>query len=82
MLLDIQKETRVEMISDMVYFKYKYITLQKVPKADLVIQAAKKLTKAITKHVPTAQPVTNFESLQKSSKIFDEVAKEKVSVEQ
>lgn len=48
----------------------------------MVSQAAKELTRAITKHAPTAQLATNFELLQKLSKIFDEVAKEKVSEEQ
>ena len=72
-----KKETRAEMVSDMVYFKHKYITMPTITKADMVIQAAKDLTQALEQNVPNAIPATNVEALRKLATAFEEIAQRK-----
>lgn len=50
-------------------------------KADAVLQEAKELAKAIENNLPSMVLATNIKGIWKLSKIFDEIAKEKVSEE-
>lgn len=50
-------------------------------KADAVLQEAKELAKAIENNLPSMVLTTNIKGIWKLSKIFDEIAKEKVSEE-
>ena len=49
-----------------------------VTKADEVIKAAKELTETLQQNLPSQMPATNYEALKNLSRIYDEVAQEKI----
>lgn len=70
--------TKAESVSDIVYFKLKYITMLMVTKANAILLAWKELAKAIENNLPSQIPATNYEDLKKLSKMFDDMASVKI----
>lgn len=66
------------MISDMVYFKHKYITMPIITTADQVIKAARELVHTLQRTSPSTVAATNHTPLKKLVDIFDAIVHKKV----
>ncbi|KAL7481342.1 hypothetical protein ACHAW6_007024 [Cyclotella cf. meneghiniana] len=72
-----KKETRAD-VSDMVYFKHKYIMMPTAMKADEIITAAQEISVTLQRNLPSQMPAKNYESLKNLSKIYGKVVQKKI----
>ena len=74
-------KTRATRISDMVFFKHKYITNPTASPADVIIAAANRMAEALRTHKPNNLAEEDVDALKKLEAIFTEAANKHNNIE-